>query len=44
MAGTKKDKMLETNTLIQDMYDGCTPSVRTQLGTTESFDVKVENG
>ena len=27
--------------VIQDMYDGCTPSVRTLIGSTESFEVKV---
>ena len=27
--------------LIQDMYDGCTTSVRTLIGSTESFEVKV---
>ena len=35
--------MLEKNTfkVIQDMYDGCTKSVRTLIGSTESFEVKV---
>ena len=27
--------------VIQDMYDGCTTSVRTLIGSTESFEVKV---
>ena len=27
--------------MIQDMYDGCTTSVRTLIGSTESFEVKV---
>ena len=27
--------------VIQDMYDGCTKSVRTLIGSTESFEVKV---
>ena len=27
--------------MIQDMYDGCTASVRTLIGSTESFEVKV---
>ena len=27
--------------VIQDLYDGCTAPVRTLLGTTESFEVKV---
>ena len=27
--------------MIQDMYDGCTTSVRTLIGSTESFDVNV---
>ena len=27
--------------VIQDMYDGCTTSVRIQIGSTESFEVKV---
>ena len=27
--------------VIQDMYDGCTESVRTLIGSTESFEVKV---
>ena len=27
--------------VIQDMYDGCTTSVRTLIGPTESFEVKV---
>ena len=26
--------------VIQDMYDGCTTSVRTILGSTESFEVR----
>ena len=35
--------MLENNYIkvIQDMYDGCTTSVRTLPGSTESFEVKV---
>ena len=28
-------------TVIQDMYDGCTTSVRTLIGSTESCEVKV---
>ena len=27
--------------VIQDMYDGCTTSVRTLLGSTERFEVKI---
>ena len=38
--------MLENNYIkvIQDMYDGCTTSVRTLPGSTESFEVKVGLG
>ena len=36
--GTKKETGLH---LIQDMYDGCTTSVRTLIGSTESFEVNV---
>ena len=27
--------------MIQDMYDGCSTSVRPLIGSTESFEVKV---
>ena len=35
------DPLLEYIKVIQDMYDGCTTSVRTLIGSTESFKVKV---
>ena len=37
----KKNVGEEYIKVIQDMYDGCTASVRTLLGSTESFAVKV---
>ena len=37
----KKNAGEEYIKVIQDMYDGCTTLVRTLLGSTESFDVKV---
>ena len=38
----KKDNVGEEYIkVIQDMYDGCTTSVRTLIGSTESFEVKV---
>ena len=37
----KKNVEEEYVKVIPDMYDGCTASVRTLLGSTESFDVKV---
>ena len=37
----KKNVGEEYIKVIQDMYDGCTTSVRTLIGSTESFDVKV---
>ena len=40
--GTKKELFGEEYiNVIQDMYDGCTASVRTLLGSTERFEVKV---
>ena len=37
----KKNVGEEYIKVIQDMYDGCTTSVRTLIGSTESFEVKV---
>ena len=37
----KKQAGEEYIKVIQDMYDGCTTSVRTLIGSTESFEVKV---
>ena len=37
----KKNVGEEYGKVMQDMYDGCTTSVRTLLGSTESFEVKV---
>ena len=37
----KKQVGEEYTKVIQDMYDGCTTSVRTLIGSTESFEVKV---
>ena len=35
---TKEEEYIK---VIHDMYDGCTTSVRTLIGSTESFEVKV---
>ena len=37
----KKNVGEEYIKVIQDMYDGCTTSVRTLIGSTERFEVKV---
>ena len=37
----KKNVGEEYSKVMQDMYDGCTTSVRTLLGSTESFEVNV---
>ena len=40
--GTKEEKRWRKYIkVIQDMYDGCTTSVRTLIGSKESFEVKV---
>ena len=42
MVGIKKENVGEEYiTVIQDMYDGCKTSVRTLIGSTERFEVKV---
>ena len=40
-AQRKKNVGKEYSIVIQDMYDGCTTSVRTLIGPTESLEVKV---
>ena len=40
-AQRKKNVGEEYIKVIQDMYDGCTTSVRTLIGSTESIEVKV---
>ena len=42
MVGTKEEKRWRKYIkVIQDMYDGCTTSVRTLIGSNERFEVKV---